>query len=65
MFAIVALAQCLLLSPAASGGQVIFVDQSAAGPLHDGSAWCSAYIDLQDALAIAVAGDEIHVANGR
>ena len=65
MTAIVSIAYCFLSAPTAYTGNVKYVDQSATGPLHDGSAWCSAYIDLQDALAMAIAGDEIRVANGK
>ena len=43
---------------------LIYVDESAGGPVHDGSGWCSAYTDLQDALAAAGVGDEIRVADG-
>ena len=64
MRAIVSIACGFLLVPTVHAGNVLLVDQSAAGPLHDGSAWCSAHIDLQDALATAIAGDEIRVANG-
>ncbi|MCH8150453.1 MAG: right-handed parallel beta-helix repeat-containing protein, partial [Planctomycetes bacterium] len=64
MFVFVAIVQCILSSSTSSTGNVIYVDQSAAGPLHDGSSWCGAFVDLQDALAISVAGDDIHVANG-
>src|SRR5262245_37065572 len=43
---------------------VIFVDQSAPGPTHDGASWATAYARLQVALAHSVSGDEIHVADG-
>ncbi len=43
--------------------QVIYVDQSAIGG-NDGSSWSDAFIDLQDALAIAVAGNQIWVVSG-
>ena len=42
----------------------IYVDTDSTGPAHDGSSWCDAYLYLQDALAAAVAGDEIRVAEG-
>jgi len=45
-------------------GTVRFVDVSAGGPTHDGTSWCSAYKDLQDALSVAVATDDIRIANG-
>ena len=41
-----------------------YVDENATGPTHDGSSWCDAYLYLQDALAVAVATDDIRVANG-
>jgi hypothetical protein len=40
------------------------VDENASGPSHDGTSWCSAYLYLQDALAVAVANDEILAADG-
>ena len=42
---------------------IIYVDAGAAG-LNNGSSWEDAYLDLQDALAAAVSGDEIWVAAG-
>ncbi|MCP4608189.1 MAG: hypothetical protein GY845_05695 [Planctomycetes bacterium] len=44
-------------------GEVIYVDDDAAGA-NDGSSWSDAFTDLQDALAAALEGDEIHVAGG-
>ncbi len=41
-----------------------YVDLNSPGPTHDGTSWDSAYVDLQEALAAATAGDEIHVADG-
>jgi hypothetical protein len=41
----------------------LFVDRDAQG-LHDGSSWQNAFQRLQDALATARSGDEIHVAQG-
>ena len=40
-----------------------YVDKDATG-LDDGTSWTDAFVDLQDALAIAVFGDEIWVARG-
>ncbi|HEX2973856.1 MAG TPA: Calx-beta domain-containing protein, partial [Tepidisphaeraceae bacterium] len=43
---------------------VLYVDLNATGPLHDGSSWDSAYVDLQPALIQAQAGDQIRIADG-
>ena len=40
------------------------VDAAAPGPTRDGAGWCTAFVDLQDAIAAAAAGDEIRVAYG-
>ena len=40
------------------------VDAAAPGPTRDGAGWCTAFVDLQDAIAAAAAGDEIRVADG-
>ena len=57
----------LLLSPLLIHGQaapgIIYVNWDATGA-NDGSSWDDAFIDLQDALASAVAGDEIWVEAG-
>jgi parallel beta-helix repeat protein len=42
----------------------IYVDANASSPTHDGISWPTAFTDLQQALAIVTAGDEIHVADG-
>jgi hypothetical protein len=61
------LAAILLLSPGsnavAQAGGVIYVDADAGG-LANGVDWTHAYTNVQDALAAAVAGDEIWVAEG-
>jgi predicted outer membrane repeat protein len=44
--------------------KTILVDVNAPGPTRDGSSWTTAYADLQAALATAVSGDQIHVADG-
>ncbi len=41
-----------------------YVDTDAPGPLHNGSSWKWAFTNLQDALAVAVSGDTILVAEG-
>jgi hypothetical protein len=42
---------------------IIYVDEDAAGA-EDGTSWTDAFTKLQDALAVAVSGDEIWVAEG-
>jgi uncharacterized repeat protein (TIGR01451 family) len=60
------LAAILLLSPASSpavqAAGVIYVDADASGA--SGANWTDAYTNVQAALAVAVAGDEIWVAEG-
>ncbi len=64
----VALAAFVVQPSAPLGGEVIYVDAHAAGPVHDGSSWCQAFVYLQDALADAKASagvvTEIRVAKG-
>lgn len=43
--------------------RILYVDDDANGA-NDGSTWADAYNDLQDALAVAGAGDEIRVGQG-
>lgn len=43
---------------------VIHVDAQGSSAVPDGASWDSAYLDLQQALAVAVAGIEIRVADG-
>jgi hypothetical protein len=40
------------------------VDKDAPGPGHDGKSWKTAFLTLQDALAVANSGDVIRVAEG-
>ncbi|MGB2807729.1 MAG: right-handed parallel beta-helix repeat-containing protein [Sedimentisphaerales bacterium] len=49
--------------PAPGQLRELYVDDDAAGA-NDGSSWADAYNYLQDALAFACSGDEIHVAQG-
>jgi hypothetical protein len=44
--------------------KTICVDSNPSITIHDGSAWASAYSDLQQALTAAVSGDQIRVADG-
>lgn len=61
LFLLFLLCEVALAIPATA--KVIFVDASALGR-NDGSSWSSAFRDLQSALAIAISGDEIWVAEG-
>jgi hypothetical protein len=53
-----------LAAPGVVCGRTVYVDQAAAGQ-QDGSSWTGAFKYLQDALAVAVAGDEIRMAQGQ
>lgn len=52
----------LMVASTAQGG-ILFVDDSAVGS-RNGSSWANAFTDLNDALAVAVAGDDVWVAVG-
>ena len=51
------------LSVVAVGG-VVYVNQAAQGPAHDGTSWSTAYLTVSDGLDAAQPGDEIWVAAG-
>ncbi|MCF8238359.1 MAG: right-handed parallel beta-helix repeat-containing protein [Saprospiraceae bacterium] len=60
---------CLIISslgwtPSSFAQTVIYVDQSATG-VYDGTSWGDAFSGLQEAIAAAVSGDEIWVAQGQ
>ncbi|MCL9781984.1 hypothetical protein M9194_11165 [Vibrio sp. S4M6] len=62
-----ALAGCqtdLLNHNSSTSGKVIYVDQHATSGTHNGSSWNDAYVNLQNALANAKAGDQIWVSEG-
>jgi len=42
----------------------MFVSEAATSGANNGSTWTNAYLDLQNALKVAIAGDEIWVAKG-
>jgi predicted outer membrane repeat protein len=60
-----AVLSALLLTAVCTTAQagIIYVDDDAAG-VNNGSSWVDAFTGLQDALAMAQAGDEIRVAQG-
>lgn len=65
---IASLFAALFLPVAAAHAQLsppdLFVDVDATGPVHDGSSWCSAYLTLDEALAVVTSGQTIRVAGG-
>lgn len=54
----------LVLSASVSAQAILYVDVDSTAPVPDGSSWPNAFPSLQGALAVAVAGDEIWVAEG-
>lgn len=61
---IAAIILCALaaVSPAQT---IVYVDRDATGPTHDGTSWCTAFLDLQPTLLAALPNTEIRVADGR
>jgi len=60
-----AVSVCLLAAASVSHAQtVVYVDRDAPGPAHDGSTWCSAFVNLHQALDIVSPNTVIRVANG-
>ena len=53
----------LLVTTCKTRGKIIYVDDDAPG-VNNGSDWANAFKYLQNALALASSGDEIHVAQG-
>ncbi len=53
-----------VVSTTALGQTIVYVDANATGPVFDGSSWCNAYQDLQQALAVAGVDTEVRVAQG-
>lgn len=43
------------MSDTARAAAVVFVDPDASAPVHDGSSWADAFVDLQEALDAAEA----------
>ena len=58
-----AILSALLGGSVLADGTVHFVDDDA-GPGGDGTSWVGAFANLQDALSVTAAGDEIRVAQG-
>ncbi|MHC5212376.1 MAG: choice-of-anchor Q domain-containing protein [Planctomycetota bacterium] len=55
---------CLCVLAGVSSAGVIHVDASVVGGAADGSSWADAFPELQSALAVAAASDDIWVAEG-
>jgi hypothetical protein len=54
-----------LLAPGTSAAQtVVYVNQSAPGPTHDGTSWATAHLTVGAGLTAAVSGNEVWVAAG-
>jgi hypothetical protein len=51
-------------SSLAFGQTTWYVDIGSAGPAHNGTTWCRAFLTVQEALSASAAGDRIRVAQG-
>lgn len=58
-----AAAALVALAGSVAGAKTIFVNHANPTP-GDGSSWSAAFLEIQDAFAVALAGDEIWVARG-
>jgi len=63
-FILIALLFTVIHGQPLQAGTIRYVDMNASGSTHDGLSWCSAFTDLQDALEVALATDEIRIADG-
>ncbi|HSH03281.1 MAG TPA: choice-of-anchor Q domain-containing protein [Anaerolineae bacterium] len=54
----------VVYQPVSASSHIIYVDADSVAGTPDGISWTSAYTNVQDALAVAVGGDEIWVAEG-
>jgi parallel beta-helix repeat protein len=52
------------LLPTPAEGQVLYVDQDAPGPEHDGSTWDTAFLTIQEGVDATTPGGEVWVADG-
>ena len=66
MLQLMTLASIAVLTTAtdAANRTILHVDKTATSPTHDGSTWCTAFTDLQDAIDIAIWDITIRVAGG-
>ena len=62
--ACVLISMFVLVMASAATGRIIHVDANSPATTYDGSTWPDAFPYLQDALAHALPGDEIHMAQG-
>lgn len=63
LFIAVSLCSAFFATPA-SAQTIVYVDEHATGPMYDGSEWCTAFTDLQNALEGAASWTTIRVADG-
>jgi parallel beta-helix repeat protein len=60
------IALALLAAPAGGALAVVYVDQNAHGPAHDGLSWATAFLSVQEGVSAAQSegGDQVWVADG-